>query len=392
MTTPAGWYDDGSGRQRWWDGQQWTEHFAPESAPETSAAAAAGSDAAAEASAGAGVAGGAAFEAPAFEAPTAGSAYDTADYPPYAVPGAAGAAAAPAGAPAQPAGIPTGVYPGTMHGGYPGAAHGGYPTAGYPPAGAAAPAGPKKLSVLGLIGLGLAALGTICAFIPGVTVLSWLLLPAAFIVSIISLFLKGTKWPGITGLVLSIVGTILAIVMFFVFVVAAANSAFEDAGIDISEPVPVYPDDAETEDEVIDESSGRDNPEALGALISGDEYDVVVNSVTLDATEQVLAANQFNEAPADGFSYAVVNMTVTYTGEDSGYSMMAQLDYVTEAGEVISAYDSFVVAPDPALGLDELYTGASVTGNLAFAVPVNDAGVLRVTPGIFEDEVFVALQ
>lgn len=27
MTTPAGWYDDGSGRLRWWDGQQWTEHF-----------------------------------------------------------------------------------------------------------------------------------------------------------------------------------------------------------------------------------------------------------------------------------------------------------------------------------------------------------------------------
>lgn len=23
MTAPAGWYDDGSGRQRWWDGQQW---------------------------------------------------------------------------------------------------------------------------------------------------------------------------------------------------------------------------------------------------------------------------------------------------------------------------------------------------------------------------------
>ena len=30
MTTPAGWYDDGSGRQRWWDGDQWTEHFAEE--------------------------------------------------------------------------------------------------------------------------------------------------------------------------------------------------------------------------------------------------------------------------------------------------------------------------------------------------------------------------
>jgi|GEM_PF-2046553 len=33
MSTPAGWYDDGSGRQRWWDGMQWTEHFAPTSPP-----------------------------------------------------------------------------------------------------------------------------------------------------------------------------------------------------------------------------------------------------------------------------------------------------------------------------------------------------------------------
>ncbi|WP_234996522.1 DUF2510 domain-containing protein [Demequina sp. NBRC 110054] len=28
--TPAGWYDDGSGRQRYWDGQAWTEHYADE--------------------------------------------------------------------------------------------------------------------------------------------------------------------------------------------------------------------------------------------------------------------------------------------------------------------------------------------------------------------------
>lgn len=25
---PSGWYDDGSGRQRWWDGEQWTDKFA----------------------------------------------------------------------------------------------------------------------------------------------------------------------------------------------------------------------------------------------------------------------------------------------------------------------------------------------------------------------------
>lgn len=35
-TTPPGWYDDGHGALRWWDGTQWTEHVAqpdPESSP-----------------------------------------------------------------------------------------------------------------------------------------------------------------------------------------------------------------------------------------------------------------------------------------------------------------------------------------------------------------------
>ncbi|MFP3464587.1 DUF2510 domain-containing protein [Leifsonia sp. SIMBA_070] len=28
-TTPAGWYNDDQGRMRWWDGQQWTDAYAP---------------------------------------------------------------------------------------------------------------------------------------------------------------------------------------------------------------------------------------------------------------------------------------------------------------------------------------------------------------------------
>lgn len=33
MSVPAGWYPDSSGGQRWWDGVQWTEHYAPPPPP-----------------------------------------------------------------------------------------------------------------------------------------------------------------------------------------------------------------------------------------------------------------------------------------------------------------------------------------------------------------------
>lgn len=29
MQPPPGWYDDGSGRQRWWSGSIWSDHYAP---------------------------------------------------------------------------------------------------------------------------------------------------------------------------------------------------------------------------------------------------------------------------------------------------------------------------------------------------------------------------
>lgn len=34
MSTPAGWYDDGTGSTRWYDGEKWTEQVKPADPPE----------------------------------------------------------------------------------------------------------------------------------------------------------------------------------------------------------------------------------------------------------------------------------------------------------------------------------------------------------------------
>ncbi|UYO96040.1 DUF2510 domain-containing protein [Microbacterium sp. M28] len=346
MSTPAGWYDDGSGRQRWWDGAKWTEHFAPEAAS--------------------------APEAPAAEAPA--PAAEASAFTPPAVP--------------SPADSGTSPYAAAPLAG-PGARADAAPYTEAPVA--AATAGKPKPHVIGWIALGVAALGFLLACIPATVILGLILLPIGLILSIVAFFLKGAKWPAITGLILAVVGGIIGSIVLVGTLIAAGVQAIDEMSDTTVSESPQ--DDA---DEDADAGSGevgsRENPAALGSTISGDEYDVVVNTVTLDATEDILAANPYNEAPAEGTTYALINATVTYKGEDSGYAAMVMFDYVTADGEVVSSTDALVLPPEPALALQEIYTDASATGNVVLQVPVGDDGLLRVTPGILSDEVFVAVQ
>ncbi|WP_309102515.1 DUF2510 domain-containing protein [Microbacterium sp.] len=238
MTTPAGWYDDGSGRQRWWDGQQWTEHFAPE------AEAPAATDApAAEPAAGSAApqdwSNGDSLDdtvmRPSGDAPAASSDADAQPTEAFSAPGETASYPSSAPYPGSTPAVPEYAAPS-----YPDAAAAyappapGYPAAdsggAYPGAatGVGTPEEPKKLSVIGLVGLGLAALGTILGCIPPVMVVGWVLLGLGFIVSIVSLFLKGKKWPGIVGLSVAVVGTIISIIVAAVFFTLSFADAFQD--------------------------------------------------------------------------------------------------------------------------------------------------------------------
>ncbi|MGR0220750.1 DUF2510 domain-containing protein [Agromyces sp. ZXT2-6] len=164
---PAGWYDDGRGQRRYWDGTQWTEHTAPLASAGASAA--------------------------------AGTPADQAATLPYErQPGAADPYAATSQYAVAPAG---------------GAGSGGYPGPGAPGA-PGTPAGPKKLNVLGIVALVLAVIGFILACIPFVQVIAWIVLPIAFVLSLVALFLEGQKWPAITGLIVSVLGGIVGALVF----------------------------------------------------------------------------------------------------------------------------------------------------------------------------------
>lgn len=265
-----------------------------------------------------------------------------------------------------------------------------YPPA-MPPADEQAPT--SKKNVVALVAMIVAIVGFIFACIPGALIVGWILLPIAFVLSIVSLFLKGDrKWMGVVGLIVSIVGTIVGFVVFFAVIANAASEAFTDEFGD-SDTTVTQPADEEAaaadEEEPADaaEQGTRESPYPLASQISTDDWTVVVNSHTADGAAAV-AESGFNDPAPAGSHYEIVNYTVTYIGDESGLAAEVGLAFVTSAGNVVNSYDNLVMLSD-SIGLDELYNGASATGSEAFLIPDGETALIRVRPGMLADEVFV---
>lgn len=269
----------------------------------------------------------------------------------------------------------------------------GGPTQPFPPQPTKAK---KQLNVVGLIALVTAALGFIFACMPGALIVGWILLPIAFVLALVSLFLKDKpKGMGIAALILSIVGTIVGVVVFFAVVGSSIDNALGSGDTKVVAPSG----DAGATDGAADpaaEAGTRGNPYPIGSVIESDDWRVVINSVTLAATDAVIAANSFNEPPTEGAQYILVNYSTTYIGDDPDGQMPAfvSIEYVTVDGTTVNGLDKLVVAPEPVDTTSTLYKDGTATGNEAIEVPTATAGqgVLAVRPGMLADKVFVAVQ
>ncbi len=253
---------------------------------------------------------------------------------------------------------------------------------------------PKRRNTVGMVALIVAVLGTIMSVVPGAAIVGWILLPFGFILGLVGLFMSGKpKGTSISAVIVSIVGTIVAMAFFVTVVGDAFDEAFDDE-VTVSQPGSGSSGAgavADSSDADSDDSTGsRTNPSAIGDVLSSDEWEVVVNSFTRNATDQVMAANMFNDPPPPGSQYALVNLTATYIGDESGHADFLSAAFVTDAGNVIRDYDHSAVTPDPLEG--ELYTGASATGNIDLAIPEGESGLLRLELGTFGGEVFVAVE
>lgn len=133
-----------------------------------------------------------------------------------------------------------------------------------------------------------------------------------------------------------------------------------------------------------------EDPLPMGETIEGSGWEVTVNSVNLDATADVSAANQFNPKPDEDEKYILVNMTLERTGNSAAHPFAIQVGFVNSNG--ITIRESAAVVPERIDLLAEMQPEATFTGNVGFLIDTDSAagGTLSITPGDREDRVYVA--
>jgi hypothetical protein len=259
----------------------------------------------------------------------------------------------------------------------------------------------KEKNVIGIIAFIVAVVGFIFACIPGALILGWVLLPAAFVLGLVALFMKDKgKSLGITAIIVSIVGTIVGFVVFFSVVASSFDEAFGTGDSEVIEddnPAGDKPkaDDEKKKSEEKGDEGKRSNPHPIGTKIKHGDWEFTLNSVNLDATEEIANENQFNDPPADGNVYIVTNVTSTYLGDDEdGMTAFPVIEFVAKDGNSYGDTESMAVAPDQLDIAKTLYNGGSVTGNIVLEVPTDslDDGVLAVIPNTFGKKTFYAIK
>lgn len=130
----------------------------------------------------------------------------------------------------------------------------------------------------------------------------------------------------------------------------------------------------------------RDNPMPFGASAAlGDGWTLRVVEVIPNATDAVLAENQFNEPPEQGKQFFIVRVAMTFTGTGSDdVSAGLRLRLVGDSAVAYTTYnDSCGVVPDR-LPDTEVFTGGTVEGNLCWSVKSSDVGSLVLFDDAYE--------
>ena len=123
-----------------------------------------------------------------------------------------------------------------------------------------------------------------------------------------------------------------------------------------------------------DAAGTRDDPIPLGESADVGDYTVTVLEAVPNATDMVMAENQFNDPPAAGKQFYLVGVEVTYNGTETGQpAFELKLQAVGDQAVAYTAYEATCgVVPLDQFQANELFPGGTVQFNTCWAIDSAD--------------------
>ena len=129
---------------------------------------------------------------------------------------------------------------------------------------------------------------------------------------------------------------------------------------------------ADSEDEVKPaepEVGSRTAPVPMGEAAEVGPWSVRVVETTPNATEDVLAANPFNDPPADGRQFFIARLEATRVGDGSGSFWAEMTIEALDDADVVYDYQADCgVVPDEITSAGEVFQGGVIEGNVCWEV------------------------
>lgn len=227
----------------------------------------------------------------------------------------------------------------------------------------------SKSATIAWVAFGLSLAGFISAIIPGLSFFAWILILAAFVVSIIALAKKQKKGLSVISLILSIVSGIVAVVVSLATLLAVGAGAV-----------------AEVEDKM--NASADEIQGGIGQVVTTEDgLAVLLNSVECGATEY---EGTYSTETATG-EFCVADFNLTNNGEEA--ATLFTSNFGALVGE--TAYDSVNTLGVGGFGKDleysiDLNPGLSIDGVVVIDVPAGTELDAVTFADMFGEEIAIA--
>jgi len=137
----------------------------------------------------------------------------------------------------------------------------------------------------------------------------------------------------------------------------------------------------------------RSNPAPKGYVITADNMDFEILETIRPADEIVMAGNQFNTKPEEGYQYLFIKLQVkcNKSTDDTCSVSPFNFEMIGDEGIIYSA-EWMLAGVEGMLETKEFYGGATVSGYVAFVVKASDSALVFTYDPLLGDNFYMRVE